>query len=422
MGLGYKIFGYSLILPRFLISIFGLLALYFTYLSGERLYNSTIGLLSSLLLFLSPIFFAQCGLFHDVIPLTFFTISTFFYYISKSRLKFVFFSIGLILIKEVGIVVIISMLLVEIVKFVLGKEVKIKDVSCLFPSLVIFCIWIYLNKIKKHYFIRPDYIKWYLDAPFSPKFLWITFYNIFWKDYRFILLLGIIFAFFLSLFNEKLRKEFIREEFLIFLILIGILLLMAGLMGAGEGYAPLPRYFIFLYPFYFIFGVASLKSLVRKPSIFYIITVGIGFLFITRWYPEEFEWNGELNMTHQYMITLHKKAAEFIEKMYPNAVIVTVWPFTETVNDPKHGYVKRKYKVIGVKKNYDKNLGTSLKDKLRMERDKKIIAVLPSRRDDFSSLELDKYVKQEGKLVKAFERKCKYEDLKIEIYELLLGL
>jgi len=181
VGLGYKIFGYSLILPRFLISIFGLLALYFTYLSGERLYNSTIGLLSSLLLFLSPIFFAQCGLFHDVIPLTFFTISTFFYYISKSRLKFVFFSIGLILIKEVGIVVIISMLLVEIVKFVLGKEVKIKDVSCLFPSLVIFCIWIYLNKIKKHYFIRPDYIKWYLDAPFSPKFLWITFYNFFMK-------------------------------------------------------------------------------------------------------------------------------------------------------------------------------------------------------------------------------------------------
>ena len=63
----YQLFGFSIIATRLVIVFFAALALFFTYLLGKELFDRKTGILASLLLFISPLFFMQSGLFHVAI-------------------------------------------------------------------------------------------------------------------------------------------------------------------------------------------------------------------------------------------------------------------------------------------------------------------------------------------------------------------
>ena len=59
LALAFFTFGNSLIVAHLVILFFASLTLYFTYLLASHIYNEQVGVIASILLLFSPLFFAQ---------------------------------------------------------------------------------------------------------------------------------------------------------------------------------------------------------------------------------------------------------------------------------------------------------------------------------------------------------------------------
>ena len=61
-------------------------------------------------------------------------------------------------------------------------------------------------------------------------------------------------------------------------------------------------------------------------------------LFLNPPFPMPFE----NNLAMADFVELHRAAAQFLEKSYPEKTVYTAWPLTQALRDPAFGYVDRK--------------------------------------------------------------------------------
>ena len=114
IGILFKIIGNSQIIANSVILLFSFLTLFFTYLIGKELFNKKIGIIASLLLLFTPIFFSYSALLILAMPLTAFTVIT-MYFATKNKLP-LYFIFGLLLVftELTGILVIVGIVLYNI--------------------------------------------------------------------------------------------------------------------------------------------------------------------------------------------------------------------------------------------------------------------------------------------------------------------
>jgi 4-amino-4-deoxy-L-arabinose transferase-like glycosyltransferase len=379
----FKLFGIFIFSLRSLTLMFSCIAVCFTYLIGKELYDQETGFWAALLLFSSPIFFAQSGLFLEGIPVTALTASTVYFYIKDKKIMYILSAALFSLTREVGVLVIMAIagfeLLLSLIRIIqrakgttVSHEAKTSGLKALFYALplIFFGGWVLMNKVFFGWFFWPENAKILSNFGFSLVDLRTILANAFCLHFRYLISTAIIAGVLFSAFNSKYKAKFVKKEFLLFLILtfgnVFFYVWVEFVRNSHGNLAVLPRYYLFLQVLFFVFGAAAIvrmfNSKVVRSAIFAVI-VG---LFIYSWFTPDFIWAGERNLSHRDIIKAHKKAAEFLERNYYTTPIITHWPINRDLTELKLGYVKRRLlKVYDI--NYEKSSIAGLVNRIRSE-------------------------------------------------------
>ena len=365
VALGYKIFGTSTAVPHFIIALFAVIALYLTFLLGKKMYSKEAGFFASLLLFFSATFFMQSESFVAAVPVAALTLSTIYFYFINKKWGYFISATLLVLTKEPTILVVIAIALYEFIiniysPFMLSKNTKysqnIKKIALkilfILSPLSFFLAWLVINKILLGWFLWSSNANFFKDITFTGWGLKWILHMSFWDGFRFIITIAIL----MSCFKSNIWKQLIKKEFLLFLILIAITVIFHWAQCEknqeifdGVRFYPLPRYYLYLQPLFFIVGAEAIIGLLKKKTLYFIAFVGIILLFINSWFSPFVNVNGENDLNQRYMIIAHKEAAEFLQEKYSDALIIL-----ENDSDEQEelasvpmGYVKAPLRVIG---------------------------------------------------------------------------
>lgn len=220
-ALGFKVFGFSRIIPHLVIVFFAFLACYFTFLLGEKLFSRKVGFWAAVLLFLSPLFFAQSGMFHADLPLATLTLIVIFFYLQNKKWAYLLSAICLVLTKESGVLVIGAILIYEsIINFrkIFTRDFIQKALFLFSPSLFFFS-WMILNKVFLGWYFWSYNLNYYSSGfHFNFNKFKEILDLVYLRNFQlpFLLITGI------SIISKSVRNLF-RKEFLLFSFFINCL-------------------------------------------------------------------------------------------------------------------------------------------------------------------------------------------------------
>jgi 4-amino-4-deoxy-L-arabinose transferase-like glycosyltransferase len=332
----YKLFGYSLEITRLPILFYSVVTLYFTFLLGEKIYNKQTGFWAGILLFFSPSFFVQTGLFYSDILVAALTLSTIYFFLTEKRVTYVLSAALLVLTKELGVLVVVS---IAIYQFFFGVS-KIRGTLFVLSPLLVFIGWMLLNKFLLGWFLYPVWTSLIFHYNYHQDLAGTVLKTAFWSNARFIIT-GIIFLYVVSslLFKNTFKEKLFKKEIILFAILsvLGVIGL-GGLDHAGYGYVP--RYLLFIQPLFFIIGTACIFHFIKNRTVAILVCGVISCFFIFSWDSNDEDWY-DLNMTYRELVRTHKEAAEFLADKFPSATIITEYQFKVHLIRPEFGYVSR---------------------------------------------------------------------------------
>jgi len=404
VGALFKLFGDSQIVANSVVLFFSFLTLIFTYLIGKNLFNRKIGIIASLLLLFTPIFFSYSALLFLAMPLTALTVMSIYFFIKDNKILYFIFGSLTVLTETTGILLIIALTLVKIIE---QKKFN-KNVVYYASPILIFLAWVISNKVYYGHFLYPvgtslvnisivknllnlmmvlktlffDQYRWILTSIFFLSFIkyedlkkvktkrlliyiflsliaLILFYNISIftgnlnnsypniEDYfnivkNFSLLFSIIF--FIILVSYKKIISTMKDKKFIPLLVLLIVLILAHVLIIPFA----PRYLLFAFPIIYLIYAFSLERLFKSYSIY--ITILIILIFFLNFYGERdtIGFTLETNMEYADMIKTHQMAASYIEDNFKDMTVLAAYPQSLELQYDFGKYVKEPIKVITV--------------------------------------------------------------------------
>ncbi len=323
-SLNYILFGESPLISHIIIIVFSFIACYFTYLLGKNLYNREVGVVASILLLFSPMYFSLSGQALYEVPLTAMTVVVLYFLFKKNLIGYLISSSILVLTKEPGILIIGTIILFKLI-----KREKIKNVILYASPILLFFLWeFFFMTSTEHYLLS-------FDPLFSLKKLFANVYQTFFWNYHWILTVPIILLFF-----KKPFKNFRKNAILFLLIAVFI---------AFFSFAPtflLPKYLLPIHPIIFLISAHSIDVLFKNKKNIFLFFVIILFISSYRWNwgikgfiqdpvfhsiifkPPELTSlrSGELSLDYIDIVNVETQTLDFVIKNYKNSKIMASYP------------------------------------------------------------------------------------------------
>ncbi len=344
----WTLFGDSLYVSHLVVVIFSFLGLLFTYLLGKHFFSSNVGFFSSLLLFFSPLYFAQSGILNYAVPLTALSVMVVYFALTENKVAYFISASCLVLTKETGMLILIPVLLALLWRY--RKQSKsFKNILVIISPFFVYLLWLLACKIYHGWFLFPGHAGILNLSSLSHIILTLKIRvgQLFFKNYHWLLSLVILAA------SVKWIKTFLREKEK-GIILIGAMAIYLIFFALYP--VPLDRYLLPVYPLFFMLFFQSVDFLSKqdwRPS--FIAFLVITSLFIMNWTGKRSTLGHELETNLEYLdfIEVHQKAAQFIESHYPDKYILTDWPQTMELRYPFEGYVESPVRASSIFEDYD---------------------------------------------------------------------
>ncbi|MGH7834093.1 MAG: ArnT family glycosyltransferase [Candidatus Binatia bacterium] len=334
-----KVFGYSVVLSHLIPVCFAFLGVWFMYLLGSRLYDGGTGFLSALFLFLSPMYFAQSGMFLADLPVTALGVMSVYFALWGPYAAYLLCATYMVFVKETSIALLVALLLYL---FLIARPEKrsLKEaVKYGIPLLMIGLFFVWQKITTGHFFFIYDPLKFDIKLfELSPSAILDQFFRItrwvFIEQERYIfsglILLNLV-------INGRSRRR--PEIWLVFLIILFSAYSFLVLFF-------LPRYLLPALPYLYLLGAWSLMELARpagrKTAAALVTLLVMGWSLAT----QPFRGNAEFNPRYLDVVSLHKEMCEFVMSEFPDARILTSWPHTVQLLSPHLGYVRSRLRVV----------------------------------------------------------------------------
>jgi len=348
----WKIFGYSIAISHLLIILIGAIGLFYTYRLGNVIFNRWVGVGATVLLLFNQIFFAQIGTLNYAVPLMTLSVMTLYYYLTKKPTLFVIFGSCLLLTKETALIIIVAIFVHHYI------EILIKDKTIRFDHIrsgiiillpvIPLLLWLMFLKTNLGWFYNP-----HLDSFFANSGLIKNLFYQFVYDnsthnvnkYNYLILISIIL--YLSAFWTKIKFNIKSVYLLFFIIIIGQTALFSYTVS-------LPRYYLLIYPFFYIAGANAIYNIfhkINKSNIIYLfVIIACCGLFVTNYWGTRSDGGSilESNLEYLDLVETHKSAAEYLQVNFPNYTVISCWPMTAELDEPRYGYVSKKIEYSNV--------------------------------------------------------------------------
>lgn len=330
----YKIFGASITVSHLFILTISFIGLYYTYLIGKHLHNCTAGIIASLLLLLSPLFFAQSGMVNGDTVITSLGAVTTYYFLKKEYRLFLLSSTLLVLSKESSAAFIAAMILYGFFSEEEGRSWN--RVLIYAAPLFLLLGFFILQKVAAGSFLPNKYFKAhdFFDFQNFLEKLQLVSNWAFLLQYKAILLVLIALDLVLN-FKKSFRKEYIL-----------FILISALFAGAFTLIFFLPRYIMPILPYFFIVGAASMVNLFGYRKIYLGVTAAVLALFVSIVHGRGDSYgSSEADMQYRDIVLSQKAACEYVESAFPGKTVLANFPFKASLTSPHLGYVKTPVKM-----------------------------------------------------------------------------
>jgi hypothetical protein len=324
-----------IVLLRILSSLFGLGSLIMIYLLGKKIFNQKVGIISLLLLFFFPLFQSQSSLFHLSVPLMFFFLAAFYFFISKKWLWYLVFASLLVLTKEIGFIIVILLgLLNFFIYFKKNVKQAFKETFYILLPGTFFIIWLLLNKQILGWYLWPVFTNVLKnDFPFpQPDFISVIKAN-FLSTGNWLISIGFVFSVFYLL---KTAGSFLYKKTLIFGFIIFLVFPVFFYFSLY-----LPRYTLFTYPLVFVIISVAIDILFNNFKLKTLAVLVFVFLFLIHWFHfsnKKISWAGEKNFGYSNIINNHLKTVVCVNNNFPSGLIMTHFPLNVAFSSSATGY------------------------------------------------------------------------------------
>lgn len=333
----FKLFGQSIWISHLIILLFSFLGIYFTYLLARFLYGNTVGIFSSLFLFFSPIYFAQSGFFLGDIPVTALGVASVYFAIRKKYVPYLICAIYMVMIKETGIAIVLSLLIYFFFTEWIKLKYKSKEILIFSVPLIVITSFFIFQKIITGKFCCIYPYKFELFEVQS-ELIFRQFVSI--SKWLFVYQNRYIFTV-LILLNLILIKtsRYKKENYLFLLIFI-----FSGFSFTFLYF--LPRYLLPAVPYLCIMGAWSISELIKSKVLQTAVGLALMVLMMNSLSGSPIYGTNEWNMKYLDVINMHKEMCKYIENNFPNARILPIFPHSSQLSNPDFGYITTPLKVL----------------------------------------------------------------------------
>jgi hypothetical protein len=326
----YRIFGYSNAITHIYSVFIGFLGVLGTYLLGRRLHDRRTGLIAALLLFFSPIYYAQTGMVSGETFVATFGVLCIYFFMTDNWLGYLVVGLFLAMSKATCLVIFFAIVLYEMLferkRPDFWKRIGFHALPMLLLLLFLATQYLITGKAVDNPDLQES-IFWY-DSSWDWIYSQIVSLSkvIFFEQWRYV-----VSAFILVYLVQHYRRFFKRENML-------LLLIIAGYFCAFLRVYFLPRYILPVFPFFFILSAQAITHFEPNKSITTLVIASLCSLFLWESYrtPTDCEHGIEINMTYADYVKANVEVVHYLEENYSDKNIF--FCLTGYTLDPDSGY------------------------------------------------------------------------------------
>lgn len=339
-----------------LVSATGLLGVYQT---ARRVSTTGVAIATVTLSALYPVIFAQSSLAQLDMPVFTFLIWAIYCYVTKRYAMSVALTAIACVTKETAVVVPLTLFGWEIISFIADRarwqtflQLTLpvrplwKTAAHLLSLLPLIAWYAYHFHRTGHVFGNPEFLRYNMGATITPFRVFVALLIRVWHAFGYMNLFVLTAAALIAMSMPALRDRNgerppveLRVRIL-FLLLIAAHIVEFALLGG----ALLARYMVPVIPLVILLSVSTLRRHVAQWPLW---TTAIAATFVAallvnppwRIAPED-------NLAYSDFVRIHKAAAVYVEKHYPEDKILTAWPASDELNRPFLGYVQKPHTII----------------------------------------------------------------------------
>jgi len=343
----FSFFGRSMLLSHILMFPFLPIIMISTYYLAKKISNTTIGIISTFLVGLTPVILAEYGIVYIDLPAASLTITGIALWVYNRKLASMIIYSAAILIKFTSILVFPLFIFLILLNPRKAKTNLKSLFSWLIIPPIILIIWLgYHYSVTGWLLTRPDRsfqppntipeisnsLKYVLNGIFISQGRWLL---------TFAAVMSIAYAF----ISQKLKHQKPNYYILSMLYSCGIFALFFTLTAEFA-----QRYAIVIYPIIYLTSLElirwSLSKLNLKKSSYIVIAIGFfsAITLISYWHPKsgitkEYNFRPPTDLSYQDMIQIHREASTYLEIMHSKDKVYGGFPENIYTTQPHNGYV-----------------------------------------------------------------------------------
>ncbi len=333
----WKVLGYSVIATRLAMLAVAAAGVYATFILCIRMCRTVPGVpafTAAGLLIITPLFYTQSMLAQLDMPAMTLTAVSLLLFLDKRYTWCVAACTALVLVKETG-----AIAPVVFAGWMMWRDRDWKRAAWFALPLVALSIWlVVLWRATGHILGDSGFAHYNVAYQLHPVRLVATLlrrlYFLFLADFRWI-------ATFVILLALRKTRYFYRWEWTVAALYAGGHVLLVSIFGG----AALERYLLPVFPLLYIAAATGWAALIPKWRYASQAVVAAGLFAGLYWNPP-FPFPLENNLAMVDFVELQRAAAEYVDRMAPNATVASAWPYTGALRNPDMGFTKHAYKVV----------------------------------------------------------------------------
>jgi 4-amino-4-deoxy-L-arabinose transferase-like glycosyltransferase len=328
LALVWRITGYSIAATRLSMLVLAAAAVVLSFFLGLELAGLRFAaILAALFLLLDPLFYTQSMMAQLDMPAMLFTVLSLLLFLMDRPAAAAVACTALVLSKETG-----ALLPLIFIVVLYRDPARSKYAAYYLAPFAALAIWFFaLWRTTGHIFGDPGFTQYNTIYSLNPVRASVAllrrFYYLFIDDFRWVGSVAILVAW-------KKGKLYSTRPWKVVWCFIAAHIVLVSLLGG----AALERYLLPVLPLVYIAMGAAFELLRprwRYSGVAVLASGLIAGLFLNPPFP--FPYENDLALVD--FVQLHRAAAQFLERNYPNKIVYTAWPLTQALRNPEFGYV-----------------------------------------------------------------------------------
>jgi 4-amino-4-deoxy-L-arabinose transferase-like glycosyltransferase len=351
LALWFTLSGWKPAVARVAMLLLAALALTNVFLLARQLTRTSVAVAATIATAVYPVFFVQSSLAHADLAAAACTLWGIRLYVERriwpAQLAFCL----AVLSKETAIITPLALALWELLQWRGGplSQRAIRSAIGLVPAAPLLLWLLYHHHVTGRFFGNADFYQYNVTQALHPLRFLLALAQRVWHLFGTMNMLALTAATAAAMFFPPVQESGGERQRIAVPIQLQFALIMLAHMIVFSllGGALLTRYLLPAYPLVILIGMSTLHRRIARwewPAALMVIVFVLGLFFDPpyRFAPED-------NLRYKDFISLHYRAAQFLEQHERNNTVLSAWPATDELTRPYLGYVRQPLQMLTVR-------------------------------------------------------------------------